>query len=80
MATIQIRDVPDDVHRTYHRRAAEAGMSLQEYLLAELTRRARRQTPAEIVESVREALSVEGEEGFSSESSSQLLAEERQRA
>jgi plasmid stability protein len=32
MATIQIRNVPDDVHRVYRRRAAEAGMSLQEFL------------------------------------------------
>ena len=79
MATIQIRDVPEDVHRTYHRRAAEAGMSLQEYLLSELTSRARSRTPAEIVGSVRETLSVEGDEGFSPESSRELLAEERRR-
>ena len=37
MATIQIRDVPDDVHRTLRTRAAAAGQSLQEYLLEELT-------------------------------------------
>jgi antitoxin FitA len=36
--TLQIRDVPDDVHRTLRARAAAAGVSLSEYALAELTR------------------------------------------
>ena len=31
MATVQIRNGPGDVHETYRRRAAAAGMSLQEY-------------------------------------------------
>ncbi|MGH3941667.1 MAG: FitA-like ribbon-helix-helix domain-containing protein [Pseudonocardiaceae bacterium] len=46
MATIQIRDVSDGVHRIYQQRAALAGMSLQEYLRAELTRNARTRTGA----------------------------------
>lgn len=37
MPSIQVKDVPDAVHATLRRRAAEAGMSLQEYLLARLT-------------------------------------------
>ena len=53
MATIQIRNVPDDVHATLVRRAKEAHMSLQEHLLAQLTDQARRQTPAEIVNEIR---------------------------
>ncbi len=36
MPSIQIKGVPDDVHATYRRRAAAAGQSLQEYLLAKL--------------------------------------------
>ena len=32
MATIQIRDVPDDVHAMLQRRAREAGQSLQTYM------------------------------------------------
>jgi plasmid stability protein len=36
MATIQIRNVPPDVHRTLRTRAAAAGQSLQEYLLDEV--------------------------------------------
>jgi antitoxin FitA len=34
--SIQVKDVPDDVHATLRRRAAAAGQSLQEYLLARL--------------------------------------------
>lgn len=37
MPSIQVKDVPDAVHATLRRRAATAGMSLQEYLLARLT-------------------------------------------
>ena len=36
--TIQVRNVPDAVHRRLAQRAADAGMSLSEHLLAELTR------------------------------------------
>jgi len=36
MPSIQVKGVPDDVHATLRRRAAAAGMSLQEYLLARL--------------------------------------------
>ena len=36
MPSIQVKDVPDAVHATLRRRAAAAGMSLQEYLLARL--------------------------------------------
>ena len=38
--SVQIKNVPPDVHRILRRRAAAAGQSLQEYLLAELTRQA----------------------------------------
>ena len=48
MPSIQVKDVPDDVHLTLRRRAAAAGQSLQEYLLAELTAQARRPTVEEL--------------------------------
>ena len=35
---IQIRNVPDAVHRKVKARAAEAGMTLSDYLLAEVER------------------------------------------
>ena len=44
---IQIRNVPDDVHEVYKRRAAAAGKSLQEYLLSDLTEGAGRLTMEE---------------------------------
>jgi plasmid stability protein len=36
-AMIQIRNVPADVHRALKSRAAQAGMSLSDYLLREIT-------------------------------------------
>lgn len=45
---IQVRNVPDDVHRKLKARAALAGTSLSEYLLRELRRAADRPTPEEL--------------------------------
>jgi antitoxin FitA len=50
---VQIRDVPDDVHRTLKARAALAGVSLSEYLRGLLTRTASRPTPAELSARIR---------------------------
>lgn len=47
---IQVKDVPDDVHQMLRSRAAAAGQSLQEYLLARLTKEARRPTVDEVLE------------------------------
>ena len=38
MKTIQIRNVPDDVHRALRTRATAAGLSLSDYALEELER------------------------------------------
>lgn len=45
---VQIRDVPDDVHRTLKARAAASGVSLSEYVRGVLARSATRPTPAEL--------------------------------
>jgi plasmid stability protein len=45
---IQIRDVPDDVHAVLRKRAAEAGMSMSEYLRAEIVDLARSPTEDEL--------------------------------
>jgi plasmid stability protein len=50
MTSVQIKNVPDDVHRVLRRRAATAGQSLQEYLLAELTRQAEEETLDEVLD------------------------------
>jgi plasmid stability protein len=47
---IQIRNVPEALHRKLKSRAALAGMSLSDYLLAELRRLAEKPTLAELRE------------------------------
>jgi plasmid stability protein len=42
--TIQVRDVPDDVHEVLRVRAARAGLSLSQYLRREVSLLARRPT------------------------------------
>ncbi len=50
---IQLRNVPDRLHRTLKARAAMAGMSLSDYLLAEINEIAERPTLAELAERLR---------------------------
>jgi plasmid stability protein len=59
---IQVRHVPDALHRTLKARAALAGMSLSEYLLAELRRLVERPTVDEMKERLRQRRQVEPEE------------------
>ena len=49
MPSIQVKDVPDDVHATLRRRAAATGKSLQEYLLERLTDDAQTPTLDEVL-------------------------------
>lgn len=50
MPSIQVKGVPDDVHATLRKRAASAGMSLQEYLLERLVLEATTPTLDELLE------------------------------
>lgn len=77
MATVQIRDVPEDVHRTYRRRAAAAGMSLQEFLLAELVEGARTLSPAEVVADVEQEIARTGGRGLAASSSADFVRADR---
>jgi plasmid stability protein len=52
MPSIQIKDVPDDVHAVLRRRAAASGQSLQEYLLARLREEAQTPTIAEVLDRI----------------------------
>ena len=45
---IQIRNVPDELHRKLKARAAERGQSLSDYLVGEIREIAARPTPAEM--------------------------------
>jgi plasmid stability protein len=47
---IQIRNVPDDLHRRLKVRAAENGVSLSDYLLAEVEQIAEKPSLAELME------------------------------
>ena len=49
MKTIQVRNVPDDVHRELRTRAAAAGISLSDYALGELERVAQRPPVGEVL-------------------------------
>jgi plasmid stability protein len=59
MSLIQIRNVPDDVHRTLKARAALAGTSLSDYLLREITRVALAPSPEELDARIRARTPVE---------------------
>jgi len=45
---IQVRNVPDQLHRKLKIRAAERGVTLSDYILAELRRLAERISPQEL--------------------------------
>jgi plasmid stability protein len=50
MPSVQIKNVPPEVHRVLRQRAAAAGQSLQEYLLAQLRRQAEAETLEEVLD------------------------------
>jgi plasmid stability protein len=50
MTSIQVKNVPSDVHQTLRRRAVGSGQSLQEYLLHLLCEQARTSTLDEVLE------------------------------
>jgi plasmid stability protein len=60
MPNVQVRDVPDDVHRQLKSQAALAGQSLNAFLLARLTDIARTPTVAELAQRIRERGVYEG--------------------
>lgn len=73
--SIQIKDVPADVHAILRRRAAAAGQSLQEYLLGSLTEDAHTPTLDEVLD---RAGSRNGG-SFTSEETVSLIREDRER-
>jgi plasmid stability protein len=58
--SLSVRNVPVEVRDELAARAARSGKSLQEYLLAELERLARRPTPEAWLERVRERKALTG--------------------
>lgn len=57
---IQVRNVPDSVHRTLKAQAALAGMSLSDFLLAEIRHLAERPSVAELRERLRHRSRIAG--------------------
>jgi antitoxin FitA len=52
MASLLVRDLPDDVHAALHQRAKRAGQSLQQYVTRELTRIAHRPSLGEVLDRI----------------------------
>lgn len=59
---IQIRNVPDDVHKALKIRATKEGMSLSDFLLREVTKVAEQPTLEEMIERIRRREPVELDE------------------
>ena len=59
---IQIRNVPDELHRTLKARAARAGMTLSDYLLSEIEQIAQKPTLSELMERLAQDEPVELDE------------------
>lgn len=57
---IQVRDVPDEVHRTLGNRAAREGLSLTDFIKRELERIAERPSMQEWLDRTRETKSTHG--------------------
>jgi hypothetical protein len=72
MKTVQIRHVPDDLHRRLKSKAALEGMSLSDFALAELRRAADRPSRAELLARIRSRRPVE-----LTRSAASLVREER---
>jgi plasmid stability protein len=54
--TIQIRNVPDEVHRTLTSRAALSGMSLSDYLIGQIRQIVDRPTADEMMRRIEERM------------------------
>ena len=60
MKVIQVRNVPDELHRSLKERAAREGTTMSDLILAELPRLAHRPSHAQILERVRRRTPVGG--------------------
>ena len=73
MKMIQIRNVPDDLHRLLKARAAREGRTLSDLILSDLPRIAHKPSPEEVLARIRSRSSVGGPPA------SELVAAERDR-
>ncbi len=73
MKMIQIRNVPDALHRALKERAAREGTTLSDLILGDLPRLAHRPTPEQVLARIRQRESVAGPPA------ADLIAAERER-
>ena len=71
---LQIRNLPDEVHRRLKSRAALAGMSMSDYVLREIERMLSRPTRAEVFARIAELPPIDLDPP-----SAEILREERER-
>jgi antitoxin FitA len=72
MKMIQVRNVPDELHRSLKERAAREGTTMSDLILNELPRLARRPSPQQLLERIRRRAPVGGP------SAAELIREERE--
>jgi plasmid stability protein len=67
VATIQVRDVPDDVAEVLRRRAEAAGRSLQSYMREQIIALAQRRDRAEVLAVIEQVLAEDSGPGLTSD-------------
>jgi plasmid stability protein len=77
MATIQVRDVPDEVAETYRRRAEASGRSLQSYMRDYLIQGAGQRSKAEVMAIVEQSLANDPGPGMNADTIVEALRELR---
>jgi antitoxin FitA len=77
MATIQVREVPEELYEVLRRRARRAGQSMQAYMRDQLVAMAQRPTKEEAIEEIEAILDRIGNKGPSCASLVEDLAAER---
>ncbi len=71
MKMLQVRNVPDDLHRALKERAAREGTTMSDIVLRELPRLANRPSPEQVLARIRQRSAVGGAPA------SELIDEER---
>jgi antitoxin FitA len=60
MKMIQVRNVPEDLHRSLKERAAREGTTMSDLILAELPRLAHKPSPEQLLERISRRTAVSG--------------------
>jgi plasmid stability protein len=60
MKMLQVRNIPDDLHRSLKERAAREGTTMSDLVLRELPRLARKPSPDQVLERIRQRTPVGG--------------------